>query len=100
MGPLSIDWLYHLLVPLAIGFIAAVFNCIAKKHGFSMDCVYEGVGFMGGTMGLWLTALFHTPPGKVMVPAGSDAAAQAARDAQSAAKKAADAGSKNSGLNF
>ncbi len=50
-------------------------------------------------MGVWFTALFHAPPGKVIVPVGSAEANAAARNALLAARKATDA-AKNSSLDF
>jgi uncharacterized membrane protein YeaQ/YmgE (transglycosylase-associated protein family) len=100
---MNIEWLKHFLVTLTVGALAAIVNCVSRRHGFSMDCIYAGVGFVGAAMAIYLRGLSQPWPGHVMLPTmpGSNAAAQAAaRTAESTARKVNAKGAGDSGLDF
>ena len=88
------DWLQHLAISLGLGFAAAVLNCFSKNHGFSVDCIWEGVGCVGGAMGIYFAALRGSWPGMTQVPQDHPAVQQAKADNQ-AAKANAQAGGKD-----
>jgi len=76
---MSRQWLIHLAVALGLGFAAAVFNCFSKMHGFSTDCIWEGVGFVGATAGGYFILLKQSWPGMIQLPADHPAVQAAER---------------------
>lgn len=64
------EWLLHFGAALVLGFAAAVLNCVGKAHGFSMDCVWQGIAWVGAVLGAYFTILRASWPGMAQIPRG------------------------------